>query len=399
MNLLTQGIGPNLPEEMLIQPPCIFDFPFSVEVGGQWNAMGSGIGNSSGAMSTALGEYFERRHFYLEVLPDYASSLEQCLKPTEVDKFIKAFNQTAVLNENLSNLAHKQFNMNSVVRLSDLTQCAIPTICISLAYHGNGNDNNIYPSRDTCGCSFHRSAEAAIFGSIKELLERQFLTRFWLTRQCIELLDPDKIINIISITPARNLYKALLKSGDITIIDISDINYPGVCLLAVYGNDDPDRNVHYCAGMSYAKNLTSALEKSILELWQTFRFMNLFRVFKRNPESLQDSYIRHFMNCDTYNTFEEITSNIQCSYLSNSKTLDFNLKGMTQTLRDQNIEGYLYIKNTLIDNLEHTFCKFVCPSLFMHMDNSQNINLDNDYSSPFLTFIDKNRRDEMVPFP
>jgi hypothetical protein len=35
----------------------------------------------------------------------------------------------------------------------------------------------------------------------------------------------------------------------------------------------------------------------------------------------------------------------------------------------------------------------------MHMDNSENINLDNDYSASFFAPIDLDRKEKMVPFP
>lgn len=37
------------------------------------------------------------------------------------------------------------------------------------------------------------------------------------------------------------------------------------------------RNVKYCAGVSYAAEVSEALEKSVLELWQAYRFMDLFK--------------------------------------------------------------------------------------------------------------------------
>lgn len=401
MNIITQNTNSQLPETMWIQPPCVLDFPFSVEVGDRRQTIGSGIGNSTSSATTALGEYFERRHFYLEILSEFTSSLEECLSPSEVKKFIKAFHQTASPDTDLSNIARRKFNMNSVIRTSDFSTCAIPSICISLTHYGNGDDNNFYPSRDTCGCSFHKNSESAIFGAIKEILERQFLTRFWLTKKCVGLVLPSQILKAIKNTSAYGLYRALLKSGEVTIIDISDNNFPGVCLLTVYGNNATGRNVHYCAGMSYAENQIAAIEKSILELWQTFRFMNLFRVFGRDRNSLHDPYIRHFMNCDTYKTYEEITSGINCTPqpLSRKSTFVFSTRGLLATLQSQNIEGYLYIKTTKICDSGYTYCRFTSPSLFMHMDNSNNINLDNDYSSPFLTSIDKKRQETMVPFP
>ncbi|MGJ7518477.1 YcaO-like family protein [Pseudomonas baetica] len=401
MNIINQSTSPFLPNDMWIQPPSILDFPFIVEVGDQRLTVGSGIGNGSGSARTALGEYFERNHFYFDILPECSSNLQESLSPTEVEKFVKAFSQTASTETDLRNLTHRQLNMSSVVRISDFSACTIPTICIALSHDCNEENDSIYPSRDTCGCSFHKNIEPAIFGAIKESLERQFLTRFWLTKQCNGVVPPSDILKAINASSAFGLYNTLSKSGEIVTFDISDTRFPGVCLLTIYGSNDPNRNVRYCAGMSYAESLATALDKSMLELWQTFRFMNLFNILERDPDSLHDSYIRYFMKCNHYNTFEEIASDF--SYLQNptykQKTLEFNTNGLLQTLKTMNIEGYLHIKPTKINNSDHTFCKFISPSIFMHMDNSKNINLNNDYSESFFHLIDKNRQAKMVPFP
>lgn len=381
--------------------PMYFRLPFCTEIGDQWNSIGSGIGTSSTSIKTALGEYFERRHFYLEILPDSISTLENSLTPKEAEKFIIAFSQTAVKNIDLSNLVNRKLDMNSAIRISDFSCCSIPTVCISLTHH-NSDDDNIYPSRDTCGCSFHWNPELAVVGSIKESLERQFLTRFWLTKQCTGTIKPAEILTTIKTLPSYGLYNALIKSGQLLTIDISDENFPGVCLLTVYGNNDPDRNVHYCAGMSYSENRAEALNKSILELWQTFRFMNLFSVLHGNPDSLKDSYIRHFVKCNHYKTFEEITSQLNYyPHTSHNKSPPCKLdtENLIKCLRNKNLEGYLYIKTTKIDGANYTFCKFTSPSLFMHMNNSADINLINDYSSSFRFEIYNERKETMVPFP
>jgi ribosomal protein S12 methylthiotransferase accessory factor YcaO len=400
LNISTHSNNPSLPGQMWYQPPCIFEFPFCSEISDQWNSIGSGIGTSSTSVKTALGEYFERRHFYLEILPDSYSSLENKLTPSEVEKFIKAFNQTASKNTNLTNLTSRKVNMTSVIRISDFSACAIPTVCISLT-HDKSEDNNIYPNRDTCGCSFHWNSESAVLGSIKESLERQFLTRFWLTNQYKGIIEPNEISTRIKTLPSYDLFNALKKSGQLLIIDISDENFPGVCLLTIYGTNDPARNVQYCAGMSYSENRSQALDKSILELWQTFRFMNLFKVLRGNTDSLEDSYIRHFLKCNSYKTFEEISSKINYSLISRNETQPpkLNTETLIRSLRTQNLEGYLYIKSVKIDDTKYTFCKFISPSLFMHMNNSKNINIDNDYSASFLSEVHEDRKEKMVPFP
>jgi ribosomal protein S12 methylthiotransferase accessory factor YcaO len=386
---------------MWCHPPCIFDFPFCTEIGDQWGSIGSGIGTSSTSIKTGLGEYFERRHFYLEILSDSFSTLEDSLTPKEVDSFRKAFSQTAAKNINLADLTGRKFNMTTAIRISDFSCCSIPTVCISLT-HNNSDDDKIYPSRDTCGCSFHWNPELAILGSIKESLERQFLTRFWLTKQCIETIKPAEISATIKTLPSYGLFNALTKSGQLLIIDISDDDFPGVCLLTVYGSNDSSRNVHYCAGMSYSESRAEALNKSILELWQTFRFMNLFRVFHGDPDTLKDSYIRHFVKCNHYKTFEEITS--QLNYrprASHNKSTHCKLdtENLIGCLRRKNFEGYLYVKTTQIEETNYTFCKFTSPCIFMHMNNSADINIINDYSEAFFLEIHNERKETMVPFP
>lgn len=400
MKISTHSNEPSLPGQMWYQPPCILEFPFCSEISDQWNSIGSGIGTSSTSVKTALGEYFERRHFYLEILPDSYSSLGKKLTTKEVEKFIKAFNQTASKNTNLTTLTKHNFNMTTVLRISDFSVCAIPTACISLT-HDKSDDNDIYPHRDTCGCSFHWNSNAAVLGAMKESLERQFLTRFWLTNQCKGTIKLKEISTTIKALPSYGLFNALRKSGKLLTIDISDENFPGTCLLTIYGNNDPARNVHYCAGMSYSENRTDALDKSILELWQTFRFMNLFSVLRGNSDSLKDSYIRHFFGCNSYKTFEEIALklNYQSMPKNEPKPSRINIKSLTKSLKQQNIEGYLYIKATKIDGIKYTFCKFISPSLFMHMNNSNNINLDNEYSAPFLSAVHEDRKKTMVPFP
>jgi hypothetical protein len=130
--------------------------------------------------------------------------------------------------------------------------------------------------------------------------------------------------------------------------------------------------------------------------------MNLFSILHGNPDSLKDSYIRHFAKCNHYKTFEEITSQLNYyPHTSRNKNPPCKLdtENLIKCLRKKDIEGYLYIKTTQIDGANHTFCKFTSPSLFMHMNNSENINIVNDYSSSFRFEIYNERKETMVPFP
>ncbi|MDN4547991.1 YcaO-like family protein [Pseudomonas sp. C32] len=388
-----------LPGALIFQPACLLSLPSSVEVEDPWLNGGSGIGSGSFSIKTALGEYFERRHFYMEVKSDVVGGINYSLTRLEAGKFIYAFSQTNEGGLSSAQLARHSYNLTEVLRVSDFSCCHIPTACVSLNYNKIESENAIYPRRDTCGCSFHYRFENAAFGSIKEYLERQFLARFWLTKECVRLVLPSDIIIALSGNRTQMLYDALCKSGEITVIDISDQDYPGVCLLVVYGQKDNKRHVRYCAGMSYAETLSSALEKSIYELWQTYRFIDLFRATESDVEEVKDSYLKYFLSCNTYGTYKEITSVKLRGSDKSGSSLEFNLSGLLAVLKSQRIDGYLYVKSLVIQNGLYFFCKFVSPDLFLHMNNSRGINFRNKYSERFMGQIFSDRKKIMVPFP
>jgi hypothetical protein len=401
MKINNDSQNPTYPTKLWYQPPCIFDFPFSVEVSDDWLTVGSGIGGASAALTTAIGEYFERRHFYLEVSSNTTMTLERAVGTVEARKFIKAFGQTRTKRNTTQALSNHVFNMSDAIRISDCSACKIPTICISLSYYGNDRDNDIYPSRDTCGCSFHSNYESALLGAVKETLERQFLLRFWLTKKYRRILNPLEVIAETKNSTSLRLYNILLARGELSLIDISDDSFPGACIISIYGNSNPNKNVRYCTGMSYAETKAQAIEKSLYELWQTFRYMHLFAELNIGIDHIHDSYLRHFMQCNNYQTFTEITSSgsVWKAQSAQINLHPFDLSGLLQTLADQNIEGYLYTAPIQVENRSYIGCKFISPSLFMHMDNSKNINISNSYSSRFSDIIDPSRKEKMVPFP
>lgn len=160
--------------------------------------------------------------------------------------------------------------------------------------YGIGKDSHIFPSKDTCGCSFHWDAGKSMFGAIRECLERQFLTRFWLTGQHVECFSAPRIIEISKGGDNELLVEALNKSGEIIAFDISDPSFPGVCIIVFYGQSDADRHVNYCTGMAYSNNIKLAMDKAFEELWQTYRFIDLFVGCNGDVQELKDPYLRYF---------------------------------------------------------------------------------------------------------
>jgi hypothetical protein len=376
-------------------------FPHVAEIGDVWGKLGSGIGDESSAALSALGEYFERRHFYMEISPQIRSTLDECLSPRESALFQKAFAQTAKTKADVTHVDTHLFGMTKVARISDFSDCFIPTVTLNLTHTKGDADDAIFPERDTCGCSFHTSAENAMFGSLKESLERQFLTRFWLTGKCVEKHDESKIKRYLLGRPTLGLLELLSKAGRVCAINISDHRFPGCCVLVVYGSDITSRHVQYCAGMAYAESIEEAIEKSILELWQTYRFIDLFRTLNKNVDDINDSYLKHFLNCNNIKIFNEVidTHPSESEQESRSICSPMNLSSLVKSLQKLSIEGYFYLYSSDHITVRTTFSKFVSPSLFMHMNNAKKCNIDNEYSRDFLNQVIPSRLCKMVPFP
>lgn len=381
-------------------PAHLTNLPSSIEITDAWGSGGSGMGNGSSALISATGEFYERRHFYTDVIPDVVGGLCHSLGKMEISRFVQAFHQTSEHLFTDSDLISHKYNLSEVLRTSDLSRCHIPTACIALSTVRTETENSIYPLRDTCGCAFGWHPEQAVLGSIKEFLERQFLARFWLTSYCAHVIDAKTAAFLLKGTCVETLCKALSTSGELTFIDISDTGYPGVCILAVYGQPNSQHNVRYCAGMAYADSIELAVKKSLLELWQTYRFIDLFVATEQKIEDIHDPYLKHFLSCNHYQTYRDITS-VHAQTLAPVRTHPeaLGLKHLLRCLTRCKVLGYIYLKMIPIEEHFGYVCKFISPDFFMHMNNSRNINLKNPYSNHFFTEIQSNRKEHMVPFP
>lgn len=399
MNLFNLMGQPNLPGILVFQPSGLLDFPSSVEVTDRWANVGSGVGSGSNSIKTALGEYYERRHFYKEVISNGKGVLSDFLASDEVDSFTKVFLQTSSKKTFSEEVITHNFMVAPAIRVSDFSVCHIPTVCVSLSWNGLELDSPMYPLRDTCGCSFHWDPEMAFLGSVKEHLERQFLLRFWLTKMCNSSLSVEQIRRLLNKKKSLHLYEALMASGEISVFDISDYDFPGVCVLTVYGQSKDSRHVHYCAGMSFASETGEALEKSIFELWQTYRFMDLFSSLKADKEIIKDPYLQYFLDCNLYSTYLEVTDVLFSSCRKAKSEVNFDFSGLRLSLERKNITGYLYAHVSTVGGVGCVFSKYLSPDLFMHMNSAQDINIFNKYSDSFRGHIIPSRLTAMVPFP
>lgn len=391
---------PDLPGMLLFQPAALRVMPNSVEVSDTLSVTGSGVGSGSNSIKTAMGEYFERRHFYREVLSRRRGFLKEFLTREEVSGFANAFAQTSSRKSSAKEIENHEFYVSEVVRGRDFSTCFIPTVCISLSSHGLECDSRLYPLRDTCGCSFHWNKDVAFLSAVKEYLERQFLLRFWLTKQCRTIISCDQVDAFLARKKSRHLYRVLAASGDVSVFDISDLMFPGACVLVVYGKDKSSRHVKYCAGMSYASTVSGAIEKALLELWQTYRFMDLFRSLDSDERDIDDSYLRYFFSCNSYDTYRDV---VDVTVVDDRREIvpssEFTLKGFLSVLSALKVFGYFYSAESMVNGECCAFCKYISPDLFLHMNNSKCINIENKYSSVFSKAIVPSRAAKMVPFP
>lgn len=393
MNLNDQYFSGNT-MRLGLRPAQHVSLPHSVQVSNYWENGGLGTSYGQSSLFAGLGEFYERRHFFNDIRSNHTARLSDCLSKDEACSFFKAFGQTKKLEEPTEIESHR-FQVTKVINIKDYAQCYIPTICLSIG-ETCAADSLFLPLRDTCGCSSHVLSEHAVFDSIRETVERQLLLRFWLTNEAREKWTENLLNKSLKFLKSRNLYKILSYSGEITCIDISRPEFPGTALLTVYGGRESS-TVKYCAGLGYATDANEALEKSIIELWQTFRFMYGFRESCGKVEEIDEPYLKHFMQQDTFETYLDICSCRESrTPHSNAPLTSANL---ISCLHQLGATGFIYLRE-VNQWPKPIYCsKFTSPDLFLHMNNSKHINMENTYSHTFHDLILRHRQEEMVPFP
>lgn len=362
-------------------------------------APSSAVGNVAESIRGATGEFLERKHFYNEVVPTAMHRLDESLDQKESQSFVKALLQTSERNE--ESILNHEFRASTVYNIFSLEKKSIPSVFIALDNYCLDDDPSFLPSRDTTGCAAHVNLKKSIDSSLKELLERQCLLRYWLTGQPNSIITVDGIKSTSLDSYVKNLIVRFLSSGDLRIYDISIPGMPGYAVLSIYGSQSEGVRVKYSAGLSYSWSAKKAFEKSILELWQCFVFLHYFYVTGYDITEIDDSYHRHFLDSNKYSTFTTF-SNSLCNtelnvsdYISQPATDRMSaepcLEGLTKNV-------YLYVNSERIKSKIIWYTKILSPDLFLHMDFSNRVNHANAISEDFTTVISE-RKSQMVPFP
>ncbi|ECE0917712.1 YcaO-like family protein [Salmonella enterica] len=355
----------------------------------------SAAGETLKSIQGAIGEYFERRHFFNEIIANGEKTLYEMMTQPAAEAFTEAFVQTSSLTQEEVR-AHK-FKTARAFNLFSLEKQDIPAVVVALDNITAVDDLKFYPDRDTCGCSFHCNLNDAIEGALCEFMERQSLLLYWLQGKANYEIS-SKIMTGNNHTD--EILKSLRSEGEIRIFDITLPGAPGYAVLTLYGTTNPDSQIKYSTGLSYANSLDKALCKSVTELWQSYICLHNFIIGGYTDDDVIDSYQRHFMSCNKYESFIDLCENTVLLTDDIKLTVEENLTQEQNLLEFlKKISGNIFVyyaRERASDNLVW-YTKIVSPDFFLHMNNFGAINLNNNIYRTGKGV--KHRESKMVPFP
>ncbi|MCQ3007930.1 MULTISPECIES: YcaO-like family protein [Pseudomonas syringae group genomosp. 2] len=397
---ITQPSGSNWPSNFMLTPQIARGLPALAQAFDHHRvAPTSAVGTPREAICGTVGEFMERRHFYNEVVPEQRRTISEMMPPDAADAYIAALRQTAQVALRPSIASH-QFSCNEVFNLFSHSPCYAPTVFISLSNYNLQSDQGYLPNRDTTGCAVHLRLESAIDGAIKELIERQCLLRYWMTKQVKqEIVITDELEGLNQDT--RVLIQKLRKTGSLKLYEITIPGFPGYAVMSLYGADDEALTVQYCTGLSYGFSATSAIDKSIVELWQSFAFLHYFKVGGYDINDIDDSYHRHFWECNKRATFTLMTEEeplheiFMPDFLAQPEIIRSDLERHLLTIT-KNI--FFYAKSESLNGALVWFVRVFSPDFFIHMDCSSPLNHKNSIAAEF-PVVYADRSTHMVPFP
>lgn len=355
----------------------------------------SAAGETLQSIQGAIGEYFERRHFFNEIVAGSEKKLDEMMVPSAADAFTKAFVQTSLQTEN--EVRNHKFKTARAFNLFNLEKQEIPAVIVALDNITAANDLIFYPDRDTCGCSFHGNLNNAIEGSLNEFMERQSLLLYWLHGKANTEISREIITGINHID---EVLLSLRSEGEIRIFDITLPGAPGHAVLTLYGTTNKNSQIKYSTGLSYGESLKKALCKSVTELWQSYICLHNFIIGGYTDDDVIDSYQRHFMSCNKYQSFTDLCESTELLTQDIKLTVEENVS-VNHSLLDylEQISGNIFVyyaRERVRDNLIW-YTKVLSPDFFLHMNNFDAINLNNKIYRTGTGI--KSRESKMVPFP
>jgi hypothetical protein len=357
----------------------------------------SAVGSIEGSICGAVGEYLERKHFYNEVAIDGYSEIcnLEGLNNDSKHAFLRLIRQTMRKDLNSGSLKKHKFTTVTAFSVFDMKTVQIPAVMVSLSGRRGdlGNDKMYLPHLDTTGCSAHVNLEKATSSALNELIERQCLLSYWSTLKIKSCIDNITVsVNLSSY--AKKIVNKLMLSGELKIYDITMDNCPGFAIICIYGSQNESHSVRYSTGMSFNEVFHVAIDKAIIELWQSFTLHHLFTIGGYTRDDIDDSYHKYYWDCNSYETYKLMTSvslRINVSDIATYHSVKEYSLSLTKNL-------FYYIRSEVIGPSNVWYVRALSPDFYIHMDFSNPINFKNKISN-LMRITTNERSNIMVPFP
>lgn len=353
----------------------------------------NGAGSPQESLWRTLGEYFERRHFYTEVRGDQSGRLDE-LQPIWLQSALRrSLPQTCVDAVRPAIDTHR-FSLNQVVELPNWDAVLAPSILFSVSGVGLADDGRFLNARDTTGCAVHFDLRRALVGATRELVERQYLLRYWLTGRGGRDITPQLEPGLAS--TSRELVARLSQTGSVRFLEIGDTDVRAAIVMCVY-RGTADNQVRYCVGLSCGATAVGAADKAVNELWQCYLFLRSMSGVKNVSSLVHDRYHTYFIECNRLETADAMLEGAQADG-TQVPTEDDDDRFM-ESVHARLGRLLMYARPVRVLQRWLWCVRVVCPAAFLHIDNSRYFNLDCDFAATFRTALRPDRLSVMVPFP
>lgn len=358
---------------------------------------GSACAPSSEVFDKAVGELIERRAFsQLFNVPSTSSLTLNQLANQDLGRSLeRSFLQTAQQEiSNPADLSRHPFKMIEVMNLFSGISSAYPQVIPSL--HGEHPDRNWYPVSDSVGCSAHTNPQDAFNSAWFEFIERQSLVLNWLTGYATAEweLSPHPGLSAES----RQVLKTLLLLGNIRCFQISPFNSIFVVLLLFQGRKN--QFVRYCVASGAGLCPLATLDKTLMEMWQSFCFM-YNQSHQVNSSLPLDIYQSQFLQANKVSSAERFHvwhEPLQKHKLENLTPTRQNLLDTLHELK--RISPLLFLFCTTISRGSTLYCimKVTSPDFFLNM-SIPDLNLHNPFLARSGLNLIPGQANQPLPFP
>lgn len=216
------------------------------------------------AIRGAYGEFFERNHFMLNVLPACRARLDKVSEPVRAG-LLNVFN---AVKKTADNPAEFDWRLVTVNNLFNEKEDLYPYVFLSL-YNDSHEEAAFLPHADSSGCAAHNTKARALYKATMEWLERQALVAGWALKRAKREIDAAALRHIKGFT---GLADELLNNGELHVYDLAH-GLPGYAIVITYFAKSSQDTVQYAIGASFDLNCEKAMAGAMGELWQDYYYL------------------------------------------------------------------------------------------------------------------------------